>query len=128
MNKVVLCMSMSLDGFIAAADDGPGRGLGVVGEPLHAWLTDGNDNPDSRRPGEGLNAEVFDDMKSGVRWSPVDTLSTGRAGGRRSPRRRTDLRAHPPPTRPSGTGPRPLLHRSRIGPSRKLRAPQVAAT
>lgn len=67
VNKVVLCMSMSLDGFIAAADDGPGRGLGVGGEPLHAWLTDGNDNPDSRRPGEGLNAEVFDDMKSGVR-------------------------------------------------------------
>ena len=67
MNKVVLCMSMSLDGFIAAADDGPGRGLGVGGEPLHAWLTDGNDNPGSRRPGEGLNAEVFDDMKSGAR-------------------------------------------------------------
>lgn len=42
MNKVVLYMSMSLDGYIAAADDGPGRGLGVGGEPLHAWLTEGD--------------------------------------------------------------------------------------
>jgi dihydrofolate reductase len=62
VNKVVLYMSMSLDGFIAAADDGPGRGLGVGGEPLHAWLTDGDVSPDSRRPGAGVNAEVFEEM------------------------------------------------------------------
>ena len=38
MSKVVLYMSMSVDGFIAGPDDGPGRGLGVGGERLHDWL------------------------------------------------------------------------------------------
>lgn len=62
MSNVVVFMSMSLDGFIAAEDDGPGRGLGVGGEPLHAWLTDGNVSPDSFRPQQGVNAEIFDEM------------------------------------------------------------------
>jgi dihydrofolate reductase len=53
---------MSLDGFIAAEDDGPGRGLGVGGESLHAWLTDGNVSPGSFRPDSGVNAEIFDEM------------------------------------------------------------------
>lgn len=34
----VLDMSMSLDGFIAGANDVPGNGLGDGGEVLHAWL------------------------------------------------------------------------------------------
>ena len=62
MSKLVVYMSMSLDGFIAAADDGPGRGLGVGGEPLHAWLTAGNVAPASFRPERGVNAEIFDEM------------------------------------------------------------------
>ncbi len=62
MSKLIVYMSMSLDGFIAAADDGPGRGLGVGGEPLHAWLTDGNINPASFRPEYGVNAEIFGEM------------------------------------------------------------------
>ena len=37
--KLRLYMSMSLDGFIAGPEDGPGRGLGVAGEPLHASVT-----------------------------------------------------------------------------------------
>jgi len=36
--KSVLYMSMSLDGFIAGPDDGPGNGLGTGGHPLHEWL------------------------------------------------------------------------------------------
>lgn len=40
MAKSVLYMSMSLDGFIAGADDGPGNGLGNGGGALHEWLGD----------------------------------------------------------------------------------------
>ena len=50
MSKVVLYMSMSVDGFIAGPDDGPGRGLGVGGERLHDWLGDGGVDPGSYRP------------------------------------------------------------------------------
>lgn len=61
--KLRLYMSMSLDGFIAGPDDGPGRGLGVDGEPLHAWLSDGGISPGSHRPGGvGANTRVFDEM------------------------------------------------------------------
>ena len=41
MSRSVLYMSMSLDGFIAGPDDGPGQGLGAGGERLHDWLGDG---------------------------------------------------------------------------------------
>ena len=63
--KLRLYMSMSLDGFIAGPEDGPGRGLGVAGEPLHAWLSDGGVDPGSHRPGGvGANTRVFDEMMS----------------------------------------------------------------
>jgi dihydrofolate reductase len=38
MAKVRVDMSMSLDGFIAGPNDGPGQGLGEGGERLHEWL------------------------------------------------------------------------------------------
>lgn len=38
MSKSVLYMSMSLDGFIAGPNDGPGNGLGDGGMRLHEWL------------------------------------------------------------------------------------------
>lgn len=40
MNKVTAGISMSLDGFIAGPNDGPGQGLGEGGERLHEWLYD----------------------------------------------------------------------------------------
>jgi dihydrofolate reductase len=62
MSKVVLYMSMSLDGFITGPDDGMGRGLGVDGERLHDWLRAGGVDPSSHRPVEKPNATVFDEM------------------------------------------------------------------
>lgn len=62
MSTVILYMSMSVDGFIAAPGDEVGHGLGVGGEPLHAWLADGQLSPGSYRPASGVNAEVFDEM------------------------------------------------------------------
>jgi dihydrofolate reductase len=44
MGKVVLAMSMSLDGFIAAPGDGPDQTLGMGGDRLHAWI--GQDRTD----------------------------------------------------------------------------------
>jgi dihydrofolate reductase len=62
MSKVVLYMSMSLDGFIAGPDDGPDHGLGVNGERLHAWLRAGGVDPGSYRPVDGPGATVFDEV------------------------------------------------------------------
>jgi dihydrofolate reductase len=62
MSKVVLYMSMSLDGFIAGPDDGPDHGLGVNGERLHAWLRSGGVDPGSYRPVDGPSATVFDEV------------------------------------------------------------------
>ncbi len=65
MSKLVVHMTMSLDGFIAApGDDEPGRGLGVGGEPLHAWLSDDGLHPGAGRPVTPANAAVFDEMMS----------------------------------------------------------------
>jgi dihydrofolate reductase len=41
MSATVLYMSMSLDGFIAGPNEGPGNGLGDGGERLHEWVFDG---------------------------------------------------------------------------------------
>ncbi|HEV3048574.1 MAG TPA: dihydrofolate reductase family protein [Solirubrobacteraceae bacterium] len=42
MTKVVATITTSLDGYIAAPDDGPGRGLGDGGERLHSWVFGGH--------------------------------------------------------------------------------------
>jgi dihydrofolate reductase len=62
MSKVVLDMSMSVDGFITGPDDGIDRGLGVGGERLHAWLGEGGADPRSYRPADEAGATVFDEM------------------------------------------------------------------
>jgi dihydrofolate reductase len=63
MSKVVLYMSMSVDGFIAGPDDGMDNGLGVNGMRLHDWLGSGGGDTDSYRPAEdGPNALVFDEL------------------------------------------------------------------
>ncbi len=51
MAKVVLYMSMSLDGFIAGPDDRPGQELGRGGGRLFNWLDD--------RMGDGPSGQVF---------------------------------------------------------------------
>jgi dihydrofolate reductase len=62
VSSLVVYMTMSLDGFVAAADDGPRAGLGVGGEILHDWLSEGDVHGDSHRPPAGVNAEIFDEM------------------------------------------------------------------
>jgi dihydrofolate reductase len=62
MSKVVLYMSMSVDGFITGPGDDKDHGLGVNGERLHDWLSDGGVDPRSYRPTGGPSATVFDEV------------------------------------------------------------------
>ena len=61
MGKVVLDISMSLDGFVAGPHDGLGRGLGEGGEPIHNWIMGGpwtyRDGP--RFQSSGVDREVL---------------------------------------------------------------------
>ncbi len=64
MSKAVLYMSMSLDGFVAGPNVGPGNGLGDGGHRLHEWFL-----PDAGagRQGAadhltGVNREVMDEV------------------------------------------------------------------
>ncbi len=53
MSATVLYMSMSLDGFIAGPNAGPGNGLGDGGERLHEWFFNG------QMP---VNGQIFDEF------------------------------------------------------------------
>jgi len=67
VSATVLYMSMSLDGFIAGPNEGPGNGLGDGGERLHDWLfTSGEPSGPSGIPGRpaGINGEIFDEFMS----------------------------------------------------------------
>jgi len=48
MGKVLLDISMSLDGFIAAPNDDPERPLGDGGQRLHDWVFSGKTDSDAK--------------------------------------------------------------------------------
>ena len=65
MSATVLYMSMSLDGFIAGPNAGPGNGLGDGGHRLHEWvLKDGGVGLDDLRRSDGVNGKVVDEFMS----------------------------------------------------------------
>ena len=47
MTRIIADISVSVDGFVAGPDPGPGNGLGNGGEALHTWAF--SDDPDDRR-------------------------------------------------------------------------------
>lgn len=47
MTRIIADISMSLDGFVAGPDAGPGNGLGTGGEPIHTWAF--SDDPGDAR-------------------------------------------------------------------------------
>jgi dihydrofolate reductase len=66
VSATVLYMSMSLDGFIAGPNEGPGNGLGDGGHRLHEWAMTGGGDVDieaTRRSG-GVNGKVIDEFMS----------------------------------------------------------------
>jgi dihydrofolate reductase len=65
MSATVLYMSMSLDGFIAGPNEGPGNGLGDGGMRLHEWMFgDGDVNLESVRRSGGANGQIVDEFMS----------------------------------------------------------------
>jgi dihydrofolate reductase len=66
MSSAVLYMSMSLDGFVAGPNAGPGNGLGDDGHRLHEWFLTGAPTAHSGVPGRppGVNGEIMDALTS----------------------------------------------------------------
>lgn len=64
MGKLVLYMSVSLDGFIAGPGDDKDNPFGTGGQRLHDWLGDGADRVNGLRPGDEPGQTVFDEMMS----------------------------------------------------------------
>ena len=66
MAKVRLDITMSLDGFVTAPNDGHGRGLGDDGELLHYWVFGGpwsyGESQQDRAGAMGVDREVIDEL------------------------------------------------------------------
>jgi len=64
VSATVLYMSMSLDGFIAGPNEGPGNGLGDGGHRLHEWFQAGADADRKAISGRlaGVNGQVVDEF------------------------------------------------------------------
>jgi dihydrofolate reductase len=64
VSRTVLFMSMSLDGFIAGPNDGPGNALGDGGGRLHDWIREGAASELDTVPGSqrGANGEVMREL------------------------------------------------------------------
>ena len=77
MSKVLAGITTSVDGYVAGPDDGPGKGLGDGGEPLHYWVFGGPWTYDAEPSGEatGEDAEWLKEAMSrlgavvGGRWT-----------------------------------------------------------
>jgi dihydrofolate reductase len=52
MSKVIAVITTSVDGYVAAPHDEPGRGLGEGGEAIHAWVFGGTWRYDDSARGE----------------------------------------------------------------------------
>jgi dihydrofolate reductase len=57
-------MSMSLDGFIAGPNAGPGNGLGDGGQRLHDWALTRADTDEMEVVRTGVNGQVFAELMS----------------------------------------------------------------
>jgi dihydrofolate reductase len=65
MSATVLYMSMSVDGFIAGPNEGPGNGLGDGGMRLHEWMFgEGDLDLESIRRSGGANGQIVDEFMS----------------------------------------------------------------
>lgn len=75
MSRLVLYMSMSLDGFIAGPDDSSDNPFGTGGHRLHEWLGYGGDDVSGFRPRDERGRTVLDEVLS------TGAVITGRRTG-----------------------------------------------
>ncbi len=75
MCRLVLYMSMSLDGFIAGPGDNKNNPFGTKGHRLHEWLGYGGEDVSGFRPSDEPSRTVFDEMMS------TGAVITGRRTG-----------------------------------------------
>jgi len=75
MSRLVLYMSMSVDGFIAGPGDTKDNPFGTGGHRLHKWLGDGGEDVSGFRPSDEPSRTVFDEMMS------TGAVITGRRTG-----------------------------------------------
>jgi dihydrofolate reductase len=66
MTEVLAGITISIDGYVAGPDDGPGKGLGTGGERLHRWVFGGDWSYEDGARGEptGEDAAYLEDMRS----------------------------------------------------------------
>ncbi len=88
MARVTAAITISVDGFIAGPNDGPGRGLGDGGERLHNWVFGGpwSYADTTRGEPEGEDAAWMDEAMSGLGAVVCgrNTYEASRAWGGRS--------------------------------------------
>ena len=104
MGRLVLYMSMSLDGFIAGPGDGMDNPFGTGGHRLHGWLGDGGAGVSGYRPGDPAGQTVFDELMRPVPCSPAAHRRVHRLLGRRPT---PACRSSSPRTRHRRARPRP---------------------
>jgi dihydrofolate reductase len=75
MSKIVLYMSMSLDGFIAGPGDEQDNPFGTGGQRLHDWAFDGALADHSVRPDDEAGRTVLDEVMA------TGAVVTGRRTG-----------------------------------------------
>jgi dihydrofolate reductase len=89
MTKVAAGITTSLDGYITGPNDGPGRGLGEGGEPLHFWVFGGPWTYDEEPTGEatGADKEFLDEGigRVGAAVGGRNTYEAAEAWGGRNP-------------------------------------------
>jgi len=108
MGKVVVSLSVSLDGFIAGPDDGPGNPLGDGGGKLFEWWTAGTEliGSDARfRPPARSRAVAEESFACGAIITGRRTFDIARGWGGRHPARVPFfLLTHNPPVQWVGPG------------------------
>jgi dihydrofolate reductase len=89
MTKVAAGITISLDGYIAGPNDGPGRGLGDGGERLHYWVFGGPWSYEEEPTGQatGADKEFLDTAmaRGGAVVGGRNTYEAAEAWGGRNP-------------------------------------------